>query len=82
MTIEIHRPELEAPIEQRMRTGAFQNIDDLLMYALKSTPEDATPKYQRPPGKKSLAQLFAESPFRGLDLDCERSHDTLRPADL
>ncbi|HXM41695.1 MAG TPA: hypothetical protein VN924_10605 [Bryobacteraceae bacterium] len=35
--------------------------------------EDQTvrPKRQRPPGRKSLAQLFAESPFKGLDLDFE-----------
>jgi hypothetical protein len=35
-------------------------------------PEVARPKYQRPEGRKSLAQLFAESPFAGLDLDFER----------
>jgi hypothetical protein len=33
--------------------------------------QTARPKRQRPPGRKSLAQLFAESPFRGLDLDFE-----------
>jgi hypothetical protein len=33
---------------------------------------DSQPKRQRAPGKKSLAQLFAESPFRGLDLDFDR----------
>lgn len=34
----------------------------------------------RPPGRKSLAQLFAESPFKGLDLNFERDPDTGRPA--
>ena len=32
----------------------------------------------RPAGKKSLAQLFADSPFKGLDLDFERAADTGR----
>uniref|UniRef100_E6QMD1 Uncharacterized protein n=1 Tax=mine drainage metagenome TaxID=410659 RepID=E6QMD1_9ZZZZ len=29
----------------------------------------------RPAGRKSLAQLFADSPFQGLDLDVERAPD-------
>jgi len=37
--------------------------------------EEYKPKRPRPPGRKSLAQLFAESPFRGLDLDFEREPD-------
>jgi hypothetical protein len=40
------------------------------------------PKRQRPPGRKSLAQLFAESPFRGLDLDFERDRDLGRDIEL
>jgi plasmid stability protein len=37
---------------------------------------------RRPPGRKSLAQLFAESPFKGLDLDFERDQDLGRDVDL
>jgi hypothetical protein len=33
------------------------------------------PKHQRPAGRKSLAQLFAESPFHGLDLEFDRDQD-------
>ena len=33
MTIEIHKPELEALIRQRMESGEFQNVDDLLIQA-------------------------------------------------
>ena len=37
----------------------------------------------RPPaGRKSLAQLFAESPFKGLDLRFERDPDTGRSVTL
>jgi hypothetical protein len=39
-------------------------------------------KRQRHPGRKSLAQLFAESPFRGLDLDFERDRDFGRDIEL
>src|SRR6266852_3707758 len=47
-------------------------------------PQDQTfrPKRQRPAGRKSLAQLFAESPFRGLDLDFERDRDLGRDIEL
>ena len=36
MTIEIHRPELEAMIMKRMKAGAFQNVEDFLMQALET----------------------------------------------
>jgi hypothetical protein len=79
MTIEIHRPELEALIQERMKSGAFENIEDVLMQALRSEPSTTetlgAPKPQRPEGRKSLAQLFAESPFKGLDIDFERDPD-------
>jgi plasmid stability protein len=42
----------------------------------------ARPKRQHPPGRKSLAQLFAESPFRGLDIDFQRDRDLGRDIDL
>ena len=37
---------------------------------------------KRPPGRKSLGQLFAESPLRGLALKFERDPDTGRPVEL
>jgi hypothetical protein len=83
MTIEIHRPELEALIRERMKSGAFQNIEDVLMDALKSSPEGTPPaRRRRPEGRKSLAQLFAESPFKGLDIDFERDPDAGRDVNL
>ena len=37
---------------------------------------------ERPPGRKSLVELFAESPLRGLDLDFSRNKSTGRPIEL
>ena len=34
MTIEIHQPELEDLIRQRMESGAFRSVEDFLMHAL------------------------------------------------
>ena len=75
MTIEIHRPELEALIRERMSSGAFHDVEDVIMQALRSSPAAEAPAAttsQRPEGRKSLAQLFAESPFKGVDIDFER----------
>jgi hypothetical protein len=89
ITVDI-RPEVQAELA---RQAAARGIDvpayvaTLLEQA--AQPEarelhDQTdrPKRQRPPGRKSLAQLFAESPFRGLDLDFERDRDFGRDIEL
>jgi antitoxin ParD1/3/4 len=34
MTIEINRPELEALIQQRLHSGAFESVEDVLFDAL------------------------------------------------
>jgi hypothetical protein len=68
MNIEIHQPELEALIQQRMASGRFQSIEDVLMQALKSSPETAEPENGSGP-KRSLAELF--QPIRGLLTDEE-----------
>ena len=36
MTIEIHKPELKGLILERMKSGEFQDVEDLLMQALRS----------------------------------------------
>jgi hypothetical protein len=37
MIIEIHKPELENLIRERMESGGFQDLEDVLMRALKSS---------------------------------------------
>jgi hypothetical protein len=71
MTIEIHRPELAALIRERINSGV--DVEDVIMQALQSScaPKAATPTH-RPAGRKSLAQVFADSPFKGLNIDFER----------
>jgi hypothetical protein len=44
--------------------------------------QTAQAKCPRPAGRKSLMELFAESPFKGLDLDFERDPDTGRDVEL
>ena len=39
MTIEINRPEIEALIQQRLHSGAFQSVEDVLFDALEMQRE-------------------------------------------
>lgn len=85
MTIQI---ELSSETEAWLAAQAASRSMDIPAYAA-SLLEQAKPtsalespnhriarsKRQRAIGRKSLAQLFAESPFKGLDLDFERDQD-------
>lgn len=74
ITVDIS-PEVEAGLA---RKAAARGVD-VPAYVATLIEQDAQPeeivlpKYQRPPGRKSLAQLFAESPFAGLDIDFSRN---------
>jgi antitoxin ParD1/3/4 len=39
MTIEINRPEIEALIRQRLHSGAFESVEDVLFAALEMQSE-------------------------------------------
>ena len=82
MTIEVHKPELEALIRERMKSGGFKSIEDVLMQALRSSPssEQGLPLARKP--KKHLAQFLLESPLRGSGLRLDRQKDYPRPLDL
>ena len=85
MTIEIHQPELEALIQQRMASGAFRDVDELLTKALGSL-ELPVARKQPDFASMSLVQLF--EPVRGLLSDQEvdvlfsRSPSVSRAIDL
>jgi hypothetical protein len=70
MTIEIHRPELEALIRERMKSGAFQSVEDVLIQALKSAPPAA--KFSGEAATRTGADLVAgmqSSPYREIELE-------------
>jgi len=71
MTIEIHRPEREALIIQRMRSGGFHNVEDALLQALKTSPLGGEPSgtsHDKRTGADLIAALQA-SPYRELDIE-------------
>lgn len=65
MTIEITRPEVEALIQQRLKSGAFTDAEDVILHALRSSE----------PGNSTGADLVAAmqaSPYRETDLEPTR----------
>jgi hypothetical protein len=68
MTIEIHKPELEALIMERLRSGAFKSIEDVLMNALQGAP---MPPKEFHTGADLVAAMQA-SPYKEIDLEPER----------
>ena len=80
MTIEV---ELNVKTQALLAARAAAHNMDLSAYAAtlleqaasESAPGVSSAAGQRPSGRRSLAQLFADSPFRGLDLDFERDPD-------
>lgn len=83
MTIQITKPEVEALINQRLRSGGFKDAEDVVWQALQSSPPDAAaaPRKNARPAK-SMVELF--EPLRGLNIDFEsdRSKDTGRDINL
>ena len=82
MTIEIHKPELEKFIRERMASGEFQNVEEVLMQALKSSLAGEQPSATPGKPKKRLGQFLLESPLRDSGLKLERQRDYPRHVDL
>ena len=71
MTIEITKPEVEALIEQRLRSGAFRNAEDVILHALQSSePANLT--------GADLIQALQSSPCRDMDLEPQRDRMPVR----
>ena len=81
MHIEIRQPELKAMIQQRMATGRFDSIEDVLLDALRVSPEIPADEAAHRP-KKNFAQFLLESPLHGSGLQCVREKDDPRPIHL
>lgn len=79
MTIEIKRPELEALIEERLKSGVFQDVDELLAEALIALDEKR-PRAAEP--RENLADFLMNSPFAGAELNLERRREYMRPSKL
>ena len=76
MTITISQPELKALIQHQMAIGAFRDIEDVLLHALKSLPCGERSKTK---SKTNFADFLLASPLRDSGLILERTKDYPRP---
>ncbi len=85
ITVDI-RPEVQAELARQAAANgrAIEAYAASLLEEAVHLPDAAHPpaRRKRPLGRKSLVELFAESPLRGLDLDFSRNKSTGRPVDL
>ncbi len=79
MTIQL-TPEDEELIQERLRSGAFHSVAEVIHHALVSSalPEGAAP----PKPRKNLADVLSQPPFAGSELNLERIRDYPKPLDL
>jgi antitoxin ParD1/3/4 len=73
MTTEINRPEIEALIQQRLHSGAFESVEDVLFDALEIQAEHETWLQEDKEAinakiERSLAQLDRGEGISGDDL--------------
>ena len=80
MTIEL-TPEDQKLVEEKLRSGAFRNVGELIHRALESLPVDPVSALPMLP-KKSLVEVLSQPPFAGSELDLERVKDYPKPIDL
>ena len=78
MTIEIHQPELEALILERMESGAFRNVEEVLMQALRSAPLAVRFSDLSNRTGAALVAAMQASPYKELDLEPSRPHLPVR----
>ena len=74
MIIETHKPELEALIQEQLQSGAFHDVEELLIKALHALTEaSATATSSQP--RKRLIDVLRSAPFAGSELKIERQKD-------
>lgn len=75
MTIKISKPELEALILQRMKSGAFSTPEDVILHALLSSKPEART------GADLIAALQA-SPHKDIEIEPGRDPMPVRDVSL
>ena len=81
MIIEIQSPEFEALVMQRMRSGGFRNVEDVLMQALETS---LLPQAKAPENRSSVDLIAAmqASPYREIEIEPARYRMPVRDVTL
>jgi hypothetical protein len=87
VTIDL-KPEQQQVVGQAIQAGLIQTADDVVEVGVETirqrleAREKETDGASTPPPAKNLVELFAGSPFAGLDMDFERDKDCGREVRL
>jgi hypothetical protein len=74
MSIEIHQPKIEALIQQRMASGAFHDVEEVLLYALKSAPATSKKTASTRTGADLVAAMHAMPYKDSIEIVHSRPH--------
>ena len=77
MTIQITKPEVEALINQRLRTGAFKDAEDVILQALKASESEGHDGVER---RDAIERLKTFGRKHGLSLGGMTIRDLRREA--
>jgi len=80
MTIELTLEDQKL-VEEKLRSGAFRDVGELIHRALVSMPP-VEPAAKRALPEKKLVDVLSSPPFAGSELNLERQKDYPRPLDL
>ena len=82
MTIHLN-PEQEQVIGRAIQAGLIETVDDVVEVGVEAIKQrlEARGELSVPPAA-NMVELFANSPFAGLDMDFERDSDPGREVDL
>jgi Arc/MetJ-type ribon-helix-helix transcriptional regulator len=81
MTIEIRNPELETLIRERMQTGRFSSVEEVLLEALRFAPSSKETTSSEGPQARTGADLIAAlqaSPYKEINLEPQRDRLPVR----
>jgi len=83
MTVHL-KPEQEQVVGKAIQAGLIKTADDVVEVGVETIRQrlEARVKAPIPPVAKNLVELFANSPFAGLDIDFERDKGTGREVEL
>ena len=82
MTIDL-KPEQQQVVGRAIQAGLIETADDVVEVGVEMIRQrlDARARLSAP-AAKNLLELFANSPFAGLDMDFERDKDLGRNVEL
>ena len=78
------KPETELLVQEELRSGHFETVDELIVKSLHAWHEQFRPEGSAPPKARpsTLSEFLMESPLAGSELNLDRDKDPGRAVEL